>query len=74
MACVAWHTRIPHAYVPHMMGDIQTRHCDAASELSPIKCGLSDMSEPYLLAFSITDFDNFSLSDVEEELPPLTKP
>eukprot|EP00978_Attheya_sp_CCMP212_P031618 scaffold120260_cov62-Attheya_sp.AAC.1 len=30
MACVAWHTRIPHAYAPHMMGDVQTRHCDAA--------------------------------------------
>eukprot|EP00978_Attheya_sp_CCMP212_P003117 scaffold6405_cov60-Attheya_sp.AAC.2 len=34
MACVAWHTRIPHAYAPHMTGDIQTRHCDAASPLS----------------------------------------
>eukprot|EP00978_Attheya_sp_CCMP212_P005898 scaffold13182_cov64-Attheya_sp.AAC.2 len=30
MACVAWHTRIPHAYAPYMTGDIQTRHCDAA--------------------------------------------
>eukprot|EP00978_Attheya_sp_CCMP212_P024490 scaffold76955_cov65-Attheya_sp.AAC.3 len=25
MACVAWHTRIPHAYAPHMTGDVQNR-------------------------------------------------
>eukprot|EP00978_Attheya_sp_CCMP212_P015562 scaffold40091_cov54-Attheya_sp.AAC.5 len=36
MACVAWHTHIPHAYAPHMTGDVQTRHCDAASPLSSV--------------------------------------
>eukprot|EP00978_Attheya_sp_CCMP212_P028642 scaffold99548_cov63-Attheya_sp.AAC.1 len=31
VACIAWHTHIPHAYAPHdMTGDVQTRHCDAA--------------------------------------------
>eukprot|EP00978_Attheya_sp_CCMP212_P009629 scaffold22852_cov63-Attheya_sp.AAC.1 len=32
LACVAWHTRTPHAYVPHMMGDVHTCHCDAAQQ------------------------------------------
>eukprot|EP00978_Attheya_sp_CCMP212_P041873 scaffold245771_cov71-Attheya_sp.AAC.1 len=28
--CIAWHTCTPHAYAPHMTGDLQTCHYDAA--------------------------------------------
>eukprot|EP00978_Attheya_sp_CCMP212_P037569 scaffold178671_cov68-Attheya_sp.AAC.3 len=46
VACIARHTRILHAYAPHMTGDVQTRHCDAASYSNKIVSRFSSETSP----------------------------